>query len=359
MSNTAPHQIPSAPFGHLPDGTAATYYTLQRDGGLRVGITDFGAAIVSLWAPDRRGEMADVVLGYESVEGYVAGKSFFGGIIGRYGNRIAGGRFTLDGVEHLLPRNNGENHLHGGPGGFDRVMWQARPVEGSDAPALRLTRLSADGEEGYPGALRVEVTYTLTAVDTLRIDYRAETDRPTVVNLTNHAYFNLSGHHGGTILDHELTVPATCFTPTDAGLIPTGELRAVAGTAFDFREPHRIGERIGADTEQLRFAGGYDHNFVLDRSTGADLELAARLREPRSGRVMNVFTTEPGIQIYSGNFLAGTEVGKGGHAYLHRTGICLETQHFPDSPNQPAFLSTVLRPGEIHRSSTSYRFTAE
>lgn len=335
----------------MPDGAEASLYTLSSLGGLRMSVTDFGGAITALWVPDRQGAPADVVLGYDTLEGYLAGKVFFGSIIGRFGNRIARGRFTLDGVGYSLPLNNGLNHLHGGPSGFDRALWQAKPASES---VLRLTRTSPDGEEGYPGNLHVQVDYTLSA-DAVRIDYRAETDRPTPVNLTNHSYFNLAGHQSGPILDHELTVFAERFTPTDAGLIPTGDLRAVEGTSFDFREPRRIGEKIGAEDEQLRFAGGYDHNFVLTRQ-GDGLEIAARVREPRSGRILEVLTTEPGVQFYSGNFLDGSERGKGGHAYAQRTGFCLETQHYPDSPNQPAFPSTILRPGERFASTTIYRF---
>ena len=342
------------PFGTMPDGTPIHLYTLALPGGFRAAITDFGGAIVSLWTPDRNGALADVVLGYETLDAYLAGRSFFGGIIGRFGNRIARGRFRLDGVEHQLPLNDGANHLHGGSGGFDRVPWQAQPGAGA---SLTLTRTSSDGEEGYPGNLRVAVTYALDGADTLRIEYRAETDRATPVNLTNHAYFNLAGHDGGSILDHELMIPADRMTPVDAGLIPTGELRPVAGTPFEFRAPRRVGDRIGEDEEQIQRGHGYDHNFVLARS-GASLELAARVRDPRSGRVLEILTTEPAIQFYSGNFLTGADVGKGGTAYTHRTGFCLETQHFPDSPNQPTFPPTILRPGEVYRSTTTYRFTA-
>lgn len=353
MSSKSP--ITTQPFGRMRDGAEASLFTLQGSGPLRVAITDFGGAIVSLWVPDRGGELADVVLGYDSLAGYRAGKSFFGGIIGRFGNRIRDGRFTLDGIEYSLPRNNGPHHLHGGPNGFDRLLWKATTSEG---PALTLRRTSPDGEEGYPGNLRVEVTYSLGGADTLRIEYRAETDKPTPVNLTNHAYFNLAGHDSGSILDHELMLPASRTTVVDAGLIPTGEIADVAGTPFDFREPRRVGDRIEAADEQLQFGPGYDHNFILDRD-GDRLALAARIRDPRSGRVMEVLTTEPAIQFYAGNFLDGSEIGKGGHAYQRRTGFCLETQHFPDSPNQPSFPSTILRPGEVYRSTTLYRFTAE
>ncbi len=339
----------------MPDGTRASLFTMERGGGLRVAITDFGGAIVSLLARDRDGSPEDVVLGYESVEGYLVGRCFFGGIIGRFGNRITRGRFEVDGVEHSLLLNNGAHHLHGGPDGFDRALWRAEIGDGS---TLRMTRTSPDGEQGYPGNLRVEVTYSLIGTDTLSIHYRAETDRATPVNLTNHAYFNLAGHHAPEIGAQELTLMASRFTPVDASLIPTGELRSVAGTPFDFREARKIGERIDADEEQLRFAGGYDHNFVLDRDNPEGLELAARVVDPRSGRCLEVFTTEPAIQFYSGNFLDGVPTGKQGVVYPYRTGYCLETQHFPDSPNQPAFPSTILRPGAVYESTTYYRFSA-
>jgi aldose 1-epimerase len=342
-------------FGHLPDGTPVTRYTLNAANGLRVTLTDFGGTICSLWAPDRNGELADVVLGYDRIEDYLSGKSFFGGIIGRYGNRIADGRFVLDGVEYALPKNNGVNHLHGGPDGFDRVLWKAEALAES-IPAVRFSRLSPDGEQGYPGNLKVEVTYSLPEKDTLRIDYRATTDAPTVVNLTNHAYFNLGGHDAGTILDHELLLAADRYTPVNLTLIPTGELASVRHTPFDFLESHRIGERIEQADTQLEIAGGYDHNWVLAAGVGEKLRLAARVRDPRSGRILEVLTTEPAIQFYSGNFLAGHDVGKGGVVYGHRSGFCLETQHFPDSPNQPKFPSTTLRPGEVYDTTTVLRF---
>jgi aldose 1-epimerase len=345
-------------FGRTAEGAEASLFTLRSDGGLRVAITDFGGAITSLWVPDRDGKLADVVLGYDTLVGYLAGKSFFGGIIGRFGNRIARGRFTLEGVEYSLPLNNGANHLHGGPNGFDRLLWKAEAVERADGPALKLTRTSPDGEEGYPGNLRVEVIYTLAGPDTLRIDYRAETDKATPVNLTNHSYFNLAGHDAGPILEHELTLASSRTTAVDGELIPTGEMRTVDGTPFDFRTPRRIGERIDADDEQLRFGPGYDHNFIIDRANGG-LAFAARMREPRSGRTLEVLTTEPAIQFYSGNFLNGSETGKGGHPYNRRTGFCLETQHYPDAPNQPAFPNTILLPGERYESTTIYRFLAQ
>lgn len=341
------------PFGQLADGSEIQLYSLAQPDGLRVAITNFGGAITSLWVPDRDGKFADVALGYDTLAEYLAGKCFFGGIVGRYGNRIARGRFAIDGTEHQLTINNGSNHLHGGEG-YDRVPWQA--VAGPGAK-LTLTRLSPDGEQGYPGNLHVTVTYTLVGRDTLRIDYRAETDRATPVNLTNHAYFNLAGHNSGTILDHELTLFAERMTPVDGGLIPTGELRPVEGTPFDFRTARRIGERVDADDSQIKLGPGYDHNFVLTR-TGDALEPAARLRDPGSGRVLEIVTTEPAIQFYSGNFLTGADQAKGGGAYGHRSGLCLETQHFPDSPNHPSFPNTILRPGEVYESTTELRFSA-
>jgi aldose 1-epimerase len=353
---TSTLSIGSRPFGSLPDGAEARLYTLGTESGFHVSITNFGGAIQSLTAPDRAGVYADIVLGYESLEGYLTGKSFFGGIVGRFGNRIANGRFILDGKQFSLPLNNGRNHLHGGPMGFDRVFWEANPLNTPEGPALKLTRTSPDGEEGYPGNLRVEVTYTVVGSDSLSIHYRAETDRPTPVNLTNHAYFNLAGHDSGDILRHELTLFADRFTPVDPTLIPTGELRETRGTAFDFRELP-VGQRIDDDDEQLRFAGGYDHNFVLTRDASAGLARAARVFEPVSGRTLEIFTTEPGIQFYSGNFLSGSDVGNGGATYGYRTGFCLETQHFPDSPNQPRFPNTILRPGEIYESTTVLRFS--
>jgi aldose 1-epimerase len=324
---------------------------------VEVRVTSYGGIIVSLRVPDREGRLGDVALGYDALGGYLEHSPYFGAIVGRYGNRIARGRFTLDGKEYTLATNNGPNALHGGRKGFDKVVWKAAPFDNGEGVGLVFTYSSPDGEEGYPGKLDVTVTYTLTHANALRFDYRAVTDKPTPVNLTQHTYFNLAGNGSGDVLGHELMVQASRFTPVDATLIPSGELRSVAGTPFDFRTPHTIGARIGADDEQIRVGGGYDHNFALDREPGNGLTLAARVYEPTSGRVMEVSTTEPGMQFYSGNFLDGTIMGKGGHAYGRRAGFCLETQHYPDSPNKPEFPSTILRPGQEYRSTTVYAFS--
>jgi len=343
-------------FGKTADGQVIDLYTLTNKHGMEAGIIDYGGTIVSLKAPDRNGKLADVVLGFDSVGGYLENHSYFGVLVGRYGNRIAKGRFTLNGVEYKLATNDGENSLHGGVKGFNKAVWKARDLSDGQSPRLELTYLSKDGEEGYPGNLSVTVVYTLTDSNELRIDYSATTDKDTVVNLTNHSYFNLAGQDEGDILGHELTLFADKFTPSDKGLIPTGELRSVEGTPFDFRKPVAIGARIGQNDEQLKFGGGYDHNFVLSSGGGA-LALAARVYEPKTGRVMEVLTTEPGIQFYTGNFLDGTLSGKGGKAYAKRSGFCLETQHFPDSPNHPQFPSTVLRTGGRYQTTTVYRFS--
>jgi aldose 1-epimerase len=343
-------------FGKIPDGRDAHLFTLRNQGGLSVDLTDFGATVVRLLAPDRHGELGDIVLGFDSVEGYARPKSpYFGATIGRCGNRIADGRFTLDGKTYQLATNNAPGgipcHLHGGNTGFDKVLWKAQPRSDTE---LQFTYLSPDGEEGYPGNLEVQVVFTLTPENALRIEYTATTDQPTLVNLTNHSYFNLAGEGSRTVLGHSLTLNASGYTPVNAGLIPTGDIAPVEGTPLDFRAPHTIGDRIDRPNEQLRFAAGYDHCFVLDRA-GENLALAAVALEPLSGRELEVHTTEPGVQFYSGNFLDGTLLGKNGHAYERRSGFCLETQHFPDSPNHPNFPSIVLRPGETYRSKTEYR----
>ncbi|MGH9902094.1 MAG: aldose epimerase family protein [Pyrinomonadaceae bacterium] len=344
-------------FGKV-DGKNVELYTLINRHGAEAKITNYGGIVVSLRVPDRDGKLDDVVLGFDGPEGYEkAPSTYYGALVGRYGNRIARGRFKLGGVEYKLATNNGENHLHGGDRGFDKVVWAARPLRRvRDGAALELTYLSRDGEEGYPGNLRARVVYTLTNGNELRIDYSATTDKATVVNLTHHSYFNLAGQGGGDILGHRLMINASRFTPINASLIPTGELRGVKGTPFDFTRPTAIGARIDGDDEQLKFGAGYDHNWVLKGRAGT-LRKAAEVYEPMTGRGMEVWTTEPGMQFYSGNFLDGA-VGKGGRVYERRHGFCLETQHFPDSPNKPNFPSTVLRPGGAYRTTTFYRFSA-
>lgn len=342
-------------FGKMADGKLIDLYTLTNDQGMRVAITNYGGIVVSILAPDSKGRFADVVLGFENLEGYLAKGPYFGALIGRYGNRIGNARFELNGVEYKLPANDGPNSLHGGVQGFDKRVWTAREIRG-EHPALELTYLSKDGEEGYPGNLRAQVVYSLTDDNALRIDYTATTDKDTVVNLTNHSYFNLAGEGNGDILKHEIMINADRFTPIDGTLIPTGELRKVENTPFDFRKPVMIGARIDADDEQIKFGKGYDHNFVLNRS-GAGLSLAARVTDPGSGRVLEVLTTQPGLQFYTGNFLDGSVHGKGGKSYGRRSAFCLETQHFPDSPNKPSFPSTTLKPGQTYRESTVYRFS--
>lgn len=345
-------------FGTTPEGHPIQLYFLTNKNGVEAAITNYGATLVSLKVPDRAGEFADVVLGYDSLDHYIADKRYFGGTIGRYANRIANGTFILDGVICTLARNRGENHLHGGNRGFNKVVWEAS--EASEAPpgdALQLKYLSKDGEEGYPGNLAVQVTYTLTNDDKLQIEYAATTDKTTIVNLTNHSYFNLAGEGNGDIVGHQLMLAAEHFTPADANLIPTGELRRVEGTPFDFTQAEAIGARVNNDDEQLQLAGGYDHNFVLSDGKVDEAILAARVHEPGTGRNLEVWTTQPGIQFYSGNFLDDSIRGKGGKAYEQRYGFCLETQHFPNSPNEPRFPSTVLRPGELFHSKTIYAFS--
>jgi len=340
--------VQKEPFGRTADGTAVDIYTLTSGKGLKARIMTYGATLVSLEVPDRAGKTGDVVLGYDGFDGYTKNSPYFGSIVGRYGNRIAKGQFSLDGVAYRLATNNGENHLHGGIKGFDKVVWKAEPVRESGAAAVQFNYLSRDGEEGYPGNLTVTVVYTLTNDNELKISYEAETDKATPVNLTHHSYFNLAGE--GDILGHKLTIHAESYTPVDAGLIPTGEIQPVKDSPFDFTTPRTIGERIG------QVEGGYDHNFVL-RSGGGMMALAARVFEPKSGRVMEISTTEPGLQFYSGNFLDGTITGKGGRSYQRHYGFCLETQHFPDSPNKPNFPSTILRPGTVYKSLTIHKFS--
>jgi aldose 1-epimerase len=347
--------VTRAPFGRTSDGEAVESFTLTNAHGIELRAITYGGVIVSLRVPDRDGRLDDVVLGYDDLDGYLAKPSYFGALIGRYGNRIAGGRFVLDGRTYPLATNNGPNHLHGGVRGFDKRIWKAEAFERPGAAGLVFTRTSPDGEEGYPGNLDVRVTYTLTDRNEVIFEYFATTDKPTVVNLTQHSYFNLAGDGKRDVLGHELTIDADRFTPVDKTLIPTGVLAPVAGTPLDFRQPSAIGARIGADDEQLRNGGGYDHNYVLNRR-GEGLARAVRVFEPTTGRTMEVATTEPGLQFYSGNFLDGSITGKGGHLYKRRYGFCLETQHFPDSPNHPGFPSTVLRPGREYRSQTVLTF---
>jgi len=346
-------------FGKTPEGQPVDLYVLTAKGGAEASITNYGGAVVSLKVPDRNGKLADVVLGYDNADGYVNDKSFFGALVGRYGNRIGHAQFALDGKTYTLAKNNGENSLHGGIKGFNKAVWTAKIIPAKDGQSLQLSYLSKDGEEGFPGNLKVSVVYTLTDSNALRITYSATSDKKTVVNLTNHSYFNLAGQGSGDILGHLLIIQADKFTPVDAGLIPTGEFRDVAGTPFDFRKELAIGARIDQDEEQLKLGGGYDHNFVLQRSNDPEESLAARVLEPVSGRVLEVWTTEPGVQFYTGNFLDGKTIGKGGVTYPRRSAFCLETQHFPDSPNQPKFPSVVLNPGERYHTITTYKFSVK
>ncbi|MBC8153551.1 MAG: galactose mutarotase [Bacteroidetes bacterium] len=349
--------IAKAPFGKLADGQEADLYTLRNAAGMTATITNYGGIVVSLTAPDKAGTFTNVVLGMDSLAGYEKGVPYFGALVGRYGNRIAKGKFTLDGKSYTLATNNGPNHLHGGLKGFDKVIWAATPVDG-DEPALKLAYTSKDGEEGYTGNLSVEVTYTLQKDNALKIDYKATTDKATVVNLTNHSYFNLTGDASNTILNHEVTLNADRFLPVDKGLIPTGVLQPVAGTPFDFTKSTPIGKRINDTTNaQIALGGGYDHAWILS-DAGTALKLAATVFEPTSGRVMEVRTTEPAVQFYTGNFLDGTITGTGGVVYQKRAGLCLETEHYPDSPNQSAFPTTVLQPGKTYETTTVYTFSA-
>ncbi|RPJ59575.1 MAG: galactose mutarotase [Acidobacteria bacterium] len=351
-------RIEKSDFGKTRDGQPVDLYTLTNDHGTVVTLTNWGASIVSIQVPDRSGKKADVLLGYDNAAGYIADTAYLGATVGRYGNRIGEGRFKLDGKEYKLAQNNGENHLHGGTAGFNKRLWEAKEIKPADGVAVQMHCLSKDGEEGYPGNLDVTVTFTLNNKNEVKIDYVATTDKPTVLNLTNHSYFNLLGDAAGDILGHEIMINADRFTPVDVGLIPTGELRPVAGTPLDFTQPKAIGARINDQYEQLVFGKGYDHNWVINQS-GAAPRLAARLSEPKSGRVMEVLTTEPGLQFYSGNFLDGTIKGKKGKVYQHRYGLCLETQHFPDSPNKPDFPSTTLKPGGKYQTTTIYRFSTK
>ncbi len=356
MSTEAERKIQKQVFGRTTDGTPVDLYTLTNAHGLEAKVMTYGGIVLSLNVPDRTGKFDDVVLGFDRLDEYLKNASYFGALIGRYANRIAKGKFALDGREYRLAQNDGENHLHGGVKGFHRVVWRAQIVRGKNGAGLNLTYLSKDGEEGYPGNLFVSVTYTLTTTDELRIDYSATTDKATIVNLTHHSYFNLAGAGAGDILAHEVTINADRFTPVDKTLIPTGEQRNVKRTPMDFTQPTAIGARIGEQDEQLLVGKGYDHNWVLNKS-GASLSFAARVYEPRSGRVMDVHTTEPGLQFYSGNFLDGSIRGKQGKVYYLRYGFCLEAQHFPDSPNKMNFPSVVLHTGRKYTQTTIYKFS--
>jgi aldose 1-epimerase len=351
-------RVSRSDFGKTADGTAVELFTLTNAHGLEARAISYGATLTTLRLPDRQGQLDDVAMGHDDIKGYLTASRFFGSVVGRYANRIAKGRFTLDGKTYALATNNGPNHLHGGVLGFDKKVWKAAAIEGKEGVGVSFTYTSPDGEEGYPGTLQARVSYTLNDRDELAIDYQATTDKPTHVNLTNHTYFNLAGDGSGEILGHELQIHADRYLPVDSTLIPTGVLAPVAGTPFDFRQPTPIGARIEEPHEQLKNGNGYDHTFVVNR-TGPGLVKAVRVREPKTGRVLEVSTTEPGVQFYSGNFLDGSMQGRGGHVYRRRYGFCLETHHFPDSPNQPAFPTTVLRPGQEFRSRTVLRFSTD
>jgi len=342
-------------FGKTEDGQQTDLYILTNKNGMEAAVTNYGGTVVTLKVPDRNGKIDDVVLGYDKLEDYEAGKAYFGATVGRYANRIAHAKFTLDGVTYTLPKNDGDNHLHGV---FNKRVWNAKDVSGSTGQALELTYVSKDGEDGFPGNLSVKVVYTLTDQNELKIDYSATTDKDTVLNLTNHCYFNLAGQGNGDILQQQLMIRADRFTPVDATLIPTGELRSVKGSPFDFTTSTVIGARINQDDEQLKLGKGYDHNWVLNNSTAGSLYIAAQAYDPHSGRLLEVSTTEPGLQLYTGNFLDGIR-GKAGKIYNRRYAFCLETQHFPDSPTHPQFPSTVLKPGQQFHSTTVYKFSTK
>jgi aldose 1-epimerase len=349
--------ISNAPFGQTPEGQPVDIYTLQNRNGMEARIMTYGGIVVSLKTPDKSGKFDDVVLGYDTLDAYIKRNPYFGALVGRYGNRIAKGKFSLNGKTYsLATNNNGVNHLHGGVKGFDKVVWTAKPLETTNGPALQLHYLSKDGEEGFPGNLSVTATYTLTHDDALRLDFEATTDKDTICNLTNHSYFNFRGKDD--VLDYLVQINADKFIPTDATLIPTGEQRPVAGTPFDFRKPTAIGTRINSPDEQLQFARGYDHTWVFNKPRG-ELGLVARAMDKVSGRCLEVFTTEPGTQFYTGNFLDGTITGKGGRVYHQRHGICFEPHHFPDSPNHPNFPSVELKPGQVYKNTILYKFSVE
>jgi aldose 1-epimerase len=356
--NTPKGIITQADFGRTPEGQAVDIYTLQNSAGCAVKILTYGGIVQSLAMPDRHGQMADIVLGYDTLAGYLTNSPYFGALIGRYGNRIGGAQFTLAGETYPLATNNGPNSLHGGLKGFDKVVWTARPVPTAQGPALILTYVSKDGEEGFPGNLEVTAIYTLTEKNELKLEFTAKTDQLTVVNLTHHSYFNLAGQGQGDILGHVVYLNAEQTTPVDSGLIPTGKFADVTGTPFDFRKPTAIGARINDPDPVLQYGPGYDHNWVIHKPLG-EYGLMARVVEPTSGRVMEVWSDEPGLQFYAGNFLDGTIHGKAGAVYQRRTGFCMEPQHYPDSPNKPQFPSVALKPGQTFRSTLVYKFSTE
>jgi len=351
-NNKTKEMVTTQSFGSF-DGKDVSLYTLTNKKGDVLKLSNYGAVIVEIIVPDRNGKKENVTLGYDNLDGYVNGDPYFGKVVGQYANRIAKGKFTLDSVDYTLAINNPPNALHGGPTGWHSRVWDAQVLKNTDFPAIRFTYNKPDMEEGFPGNVVAEVVYTWTDNDEIIVDYKVTTDKKTVVNITNHAYFNLHGAGVGDILDHEAVIKASSFTPVDSTLIPTGEIRPVEGTPFDFRTQHLIGERIGEDYDQLKLGGGYDHNFVLDNAEEVD----ATVYDPSTGRVLEVLTDQPGVQLYTGNFLNGTQTGHGGKIYNYRSGFCLETQHFPDSPNQPAFPSVILMPEEPFLSSTTFRFS--
>ena len=351
-NNKTKEMVTTQSFGSF-DGKDVSLYTLTNKKGDVLKLSNYGAVIVEIIVPDRNGKKENVTLGYDNLDGYVNGDPYFGKVVGQYANRIAKGKFTLDSVDYTLAINNPPNALHGGPAGWHSRVWDAQVLKNTDFPAIRFTYNKPDMEEGFPGNVIAEVVYTWTDNDEIIVDYKVTTDKKTVVNITNHAYFNLHGAGVGDILDHEAVIKASSFTPVDSTLIPTGEIRPVEGTPFDFRTQHLIGERIGEDYDQLKLGGGYDHNFVLDNAEEVD----ATVYDPSTGRVLEVLTDQPGVQLYTGNFLNGTQTGHGGKIYNYRSGFCLETQHFPDSPNQPAFPSVILMPEEPFLSSTTFRFS--
>lgn len=351
--------VEKKPFGKLADGREVYEYTLSNTNGVKAKIINYGATVVSLEVPDRNGKFSDVVLGYDNIEGYVADKSYFGAIIGRYGNRIGKGKFKLDGKEYQLSINNGENQLHGGTEGFNKKLWTVDATDESNlGPSITLSYVSKDGEEGYPGTVKLTVNYQLTNLNELKINYTGTTDKTTILNPTHHSYFNLTGDPNKTILDEELWIDADKFTPVDKGLITTGELADVKGTPMDFRKPTKVGARINDDYEQLKLGRGYDHNFVLNKHQEL-IPKVASVYDSSSGRFMEMWTDQPGVQFYTGNFLDGTVMGKNGIKYQFRTGLCLEAQHFPDSPNKPNFPSVVIKPGQVYRQTTIYKFSVK